>query len=131
MRVVALVLAGLLLVACGQEPALTPSEDPEEDVPAAEPGDREGTEVLEGTLGGDAQLEGGCVWLEAGDGRYEVVYPDGYQVAFDPVRLLGPEGETVAGEGDTLRVEGQVVEDRVSVCQVGTIFHATAVGTGT
>lgn len=131
MRVVALVLVGLLLVACGQEPALTPPEDPEDDVPAAEPGYPERTEMLEGTLGGDAQLEGGCAWLEAEDGRYEVLYPNGYEIAFDPVRLLGPEGETVAEEGDALRVEGQVTKDRMSVCQVGTIFQATAVRTGT
>lgn len=129
MRLVVLVLAGLLLVACGQEPALTPSDD--QDAPAADPDDREGTEVLEGRLGGDAQLEGGCAWLDTEDGRFEVLYPDGYEVAFDPVRLLDPEGQTVAEQGDALRVEGQVTEDRMSVCQVGTIFQATAVRAGT
>lgn len=131
MRLVALVLAGLLIVACGQEPALTPPADPADDEPTAEPDDREGTEMLEGTLGGDAQLEGGCAWLEADDGRYEVLYPDGYQIVFDPVRLLDPDGDTIAEEGDALRVSGQVAADRMSVCQVGTIFEATEVLAGT
>lgn len=131
MRLVTLVLAGLLLVACGQEPALTPPEDQQDDDGAAAPDDPDETAVLEGTLGGDAQLEGGCAWLDADDGRFEVLYPDGYEIAFEPVRLLGPDGDTVAEEGDALRVAGHVAEDRMSVCQVGTIFQATEVLAGT
>lgn len=117
MRLVAAVLAGLLLVACAEDQAA--SEDPG----SGEPRDT----VLEGTLGGDAQLEGGCAWLDAADGRYEVAYPEGYEIAFEPLRLLGPDGDTVAAEGDTVRVDGQVGEDMMSLCQVGTIFQATDV----
>src|SRR3712207_5524437 len=35
---------------------------------------------LVGTFGGDAQLEGGCAWVDGEDGkRYEVIYPNGWQ----------------------------------------------------
>lgn len=128
MRFVALVLAGLLLVACGEEPASAPpSGDVGDD---GQSGAVEEPVTLEGTLGGDAELEGGCAWLDTDEGRFEVMYPAGYQVAFDPLRLLGPDGDTIAGEGEALRVEGTVGDDMVSACQVGTIFQATDVTAG-
>ena len=127
MRFVALVLAGLLLVACGEEPASTPTPG---DAGEDEQTGAEGPVTLEGTLGGDAELEGGCTWLETDDGRFEVMYPEGYEAAFDPLRLLGPDGETIAAEGETVRVEGTVGDDMVSACQVGTIFQATDVTAG-
>lgn len=128
MRFVALVLAGLLLVACGDEPASTPPPGDAGD--DEQTGAAEGPVTLEGTLGGDADLEGGCAWLETDDGRFEVMYPDGYEVAFDPLRLLGPDSETIAADGETVRVEGTVGDDMVSACQVGTIFQATGVTPG-
>jgi hypothetical protein len=108
--------------------AVTGCPAPREDEPLIVP-EEETMEAadLEGTLGGDAALEGGCAWLDAPDGRYEVLWPDGYAVQFDPVRLVGPDGETVAGEGDVVRVRGEVAEDVMSICMVGTIFEATEV----
>ena len=83
---------------------------------------------LVGTLGGDAQLEGGCAWLETdAEGRVEPRWPDGYRVAFDPVRLLGPDGEIVAEAGDTVRVTGMVADDVMTICQVGPVFEVTEV----
>lgn len=127
MRQVALTLMvlGMLLVSCGQDPVAGPP-DGEVDGDTA-PGDAEGGELREGTLGGDASLEGGCAWLDTSDGRLEVLYPEGYEVRFEPLRLLGPDGETIAEEGDTVRVRGRVAEDRMSICQVGTIFQASEV----
>lgn len=119
MRVLTVMLLALLLVACGEDAAVTPPPD--------EP---EPTGMLEGTLSGDAQLEGGCAWLETDDGRYEVLYPTGYEVAFDPLRLLGPDGETVAEEGEAVTVRGTEASDMVSACQVGTLFQASEVLAG-
>jgi hypothetical protein len=82
---------------------------------------------LEGTLGGDAQLEGGCAWLDTGDERYEVVWPDGYRVEFEPLRLVGGDGEAVAEEGDRVRLTGAVDPERMSICMIGPIFVADAV----
>lgn len=126
MRLLLPALAALLLVVgCGQDPAL---EAPVDDTAADQPDERAG-DVLEGTLGGDAQLEGGCAWLDTGGERYEVVYPDGYAVEFGPLRLRGPDGTTIAEEGDRVRVRGHVADERVSVCQVGTLYEASAVVT--
>lgn len=83
---------------------------------------------LVGTLGGDPQLEGGCAWVAADDGEtYEVVYPDGWEVIFDPLQLVDPEGEVRAEEGDRIGLNGEVAEDAASICQIGPIFRATEV----
>ena len=83
---------------------------------------------LTGTFGGDPQLEGGCAWLDADDGeRYEVVYPQGWTIAFDPLALVDPGSNIRAEQGDRIGVNGEVVRDAVSFCQVGPIFRATEV----
>ena len=107
--------------------------------PAADAGDATGTQAsptsaasdtLVGTLGGDPALEGGCVWLDTDTGRVEVVWPDGYTASAEPLELRGPDGEVVAAAGDDVRIEGSRADDRVSVCQVGAIWEATAVDAG-
>lgn len=85
--------------------------------------------TVEGTLGGDPMLEGGCVWLDAGDDRYEVAWPDGYDADTDPVALTGPDGGTVAVEGDQLEVDGAVLTDAMTLCQVGPLLDVTSVAT--
>lgn len=120
----ALALAALLLAGCAQDPTL---EAPMSDSPAQPDASEADADVLEGTLGGDAQLEGGCAWLDTGDERYELVYPDGYEVAFEPLRLRGPDRSTVAEEGVTIRVRGRVADDLMSTCQVGTLYEVSEV----
>lgn len=126
------VLALLLVAGCGSEDDV--ADMPEQVFP--ENGDDERRLVppgdvgsIEGTLGGDAQLEGGCGWVETGSGRYEVVWPEGYRVEFEPVRLLRGD-EVVAEAGDPLTVRGRVDADAMSTCQVGPIFKATSVDVG-
>lgn len=122
---VAVMVLAMLLAACGQDPVAGPV-DGEVDGDGS-PDDAEEEGVLEGTLGGDARLEGGCAWLDTGEGRFDVRYPDGYEIAFEPVRLLGPGGDTVAEEGETVRLRGRAAGDLMTVCQVGTVFEATEV----
>lgn len=86
-------------------------------------------EILTGTLGGDPQLEGGCAWLQAGDTRWEVTYPQGYEVTFHPLQLSGPDG-AVAEEGATVTVVGEPQPDALTVCQVGPVWQATEVRVG-
>lgn len=130
---VTVLLALLGLSACGgeaadepapTEPAATPTEGdsavPEEDAMPEEA-------AIEGTLGGDAQLEGGCAWVDTAGGRYQVLWPTGYEILFDPVRLEGPDGEVVAEEGDTLRVDGRTAPDMMSVCMTGILYQADTV----
>lgn len=125
-----IVLLVVLLAACGgqqaddpamQSPPGTPAEDAE-GAPAPE-------ETLTGTLGGDSQLEGGCAWLDAGDTRWEVTYPEGYEVTFEPLELTGPEG-VIAEEGATVTVVGAPQDDAVTICQVGPVWQATDVRVG-
>jgi hypothetical protein len=117
-----LVLLVVLLAACagGQE------DDPVMQPPTATAPAAGAEESLTGVLGGDATLEGGCAWLTEGATRWEVKYPEGWAVAFDPLTLTGPDGQT-AGEGDTVTVTGAPVEDAVTVCQVGPVWGATGV----
>jgi hypothetical protein len=84
---------------------------------------------LTGTLGGDAALEGGCAWLDDGSQRWEIQYPPGYTVAFDPLTVTAPDG-TVASDGDTITVAGKRVDDVVTICQVGPVWAATSVELG-
>lgn len=114
-------LAGLLLlVSCA-------SADGGAAAPTDIPTQPAGTEIS-GVLGGDAQLEGGCAWVETDDGtRYEVIYPEGYTVETDPLRLVGPDGGVVAEDGDRLELPGEVAEDMASICQIGPLWRADSV----
>ncbi len=92
--------------------------------PASLPGD------LTGTLG-LAEIETGCPYLESADGtRYEVMYPDGWELQRSPLQLVAPDGTTVARAGDEVTVRGSVADDMASVCQIGPVFRATDVVVG-
>lgn len=129
-RTAPLMLGLLLLVAsCGGsgDPTVD-GRSPAGSEPTAGSTTGGGEADLVGTLGGDAQLEGGCAWLESeAEGRVEPRWPEGYRIAFDPVRLLGPDGEVVAEAGDTVRVNGAVADDVMTICQIGPVFDVTEV----
>jgi hypothetical protein len=121
------VLLVVVLAACagrqGDDPVI---QSPPPDEPTAAPADGD---TLTGTLGGDAQLEGGCAWIDDGDTRWEVLYPEGYTVTFDPLTLVGPDGP-MAEEGATVTVTGAEQSDMVTICQVGPVWQATDVRAG-
>ncbi|HVM19055.1 MAG TPA: hypothetical protein VM307_03755 [Egibacteraceae bacterium] len=120
MRLTAMVL--LLLVACGGQPAVEPTAPGPDEPPATDAGEA----ALRGTFGGDARLEGGCSWVDDGSQRWEVLWPEGYEVTFDPLTLTTPDGQTVA-EGDGVVVEGAEETEMMTVCQVGPVWQATGV----
>jgi hypothetical protein len=93
-----------------------------------EPTNPQATHTLSGTLGGSASLEGGCAWLETEQDRIQVRYPEGYRVAFDPLRLLGPDGAVVAREGEQVTITGSPAQALLTVCQVGELWQADEVG---
>lgn len=149
MRMLLAALAALLVLAgCGaddavdditiddpvDEPDITesPTPDPDDDPITEEPErDRDVSEAtmdITGTFTGDESLEGGCAWVEVRDGeRYEVIWPEGYTVEWGPLRLIGPDGDEVAGDGDEVTLQGDIARDMASFCMVGTMFEATAV----
>lgn len=119
-RSVLLVISMIVLAGCG------PGDDTAG--PGEEPDTGEDRADLSGALGGDAQLEGGCAWLERVENgfpseverdRIEPLWPEGYTVEFGPVRLVGPDGEVVAREGEVVHVNGEVDTDIMTICQVG------------
>lgn len=123
-----MIVTGLLVVALtacgggGGEPAPNLGTEP--------PGGSEGASVegdsITGTFGGDAELEGGCAWVDDGKTRWSVQYPDEYQVSFDPLKLTGPDGIEVS-EGDTITVTGSSRSDIVTTCQTGPVWAASSV----
>jgi hypothetical protein len=85
-----------------------------------------GAVTYAGVLASDA-IEGGCAYLQAPSGRkYEVLYPDGWDLRKAPLELIAPDGRVVARAGDEVTVRGAEA-DMVSVCQIGPIIQATEV----
>ena len=79
-----------------------------------------------GVLGFSA-IEGGCAFIDDGAGtRYEVVYPEGWTLDRRRAELRAEDGRVVR-VGGTLTIRGAIATDRVSICQIGPIFVATAV----
>jgi hypothetical protein len=120
----------------GQPPAPQPVESPSasDAAPSApatgDPAASEGAPAgsrLTGVLGGDAELEGGCVWLDTDQGRIEPQWPEGYSTTTDPVALLDPDGEPIAQEGDRVTVTGSPAPDLATICQVGEVWNLTRV----
>lgn len=104
-------------------PSLVPASD--QPSPVGTPG--QGDQRLTGTLGADS-IEGGCGYLETPDGtRYQVSYPDGWELSLSPLELRDPDGNVVAGPGDEVTVTGEVATDMASICQIGPIFRAASV----
>ncbi len=98
--------------------------------PSAQPTSVLAEHFLSGRLGGDAKLEGGCVWLDgvgsrAGEApsRYLPLWPEGYHVKFDPVRLYDPQDRLVAEEGDVVTVQGRERSDLYTTCNLGTVYE--------
>jgi hypothetical protein len=108
------------------EPGSTPSFRLSTPKPSAPPS--LGGIELTGTLGFD-DIEGGCAYLESNGTRYQVIYPDGWQLHRSPLQLISPAGDVVAGPGDPVTVRGDEAGDMASICQIGPIFRATEVVT--
>ena len=143
-RLIGPLLIGLILAACagtgaGDEspssPA-SPSQGASDPAPSLVPASEqpspvgtpaEGDQRITGTLGADS-IEGGCGYLQAPDGtRYQVSYPDGWELSLSPLELRDPDGTVFAGAGDEVTVTGEVATDMASICQIGPIFRAVTV----
>lgn len=123
-----LIAGAALLGGCGeQDPTVAAPVNPTSQATVAAP---TSASSITGTLGGDAELEGGCAWISTPTERFEVLYPPGYSVQFEPLLLVGADGEVVAEEGDTLTIEGSRETGSASICQVGPIWRATTVVAG-
>ena len=69
-----------------------------------------------------------CVWLQDDTGhRTEVIFFDGWDYVFDPLRLVDTSGNVVAREGDWIRVTGPADRLGASVCSPGPPLPADTV----
>ncbi len=121
--VTALLLAAL--TGCGEgggEPAANVATQP----PAGSEAAPAGRDTITGTFDGDAQLEGGCAWVDDGTTRWNVAYPEGYELTLDPPTLRGPDGLEVKA-GDTITVTGTEQTDAMTTCQIGPVWQAALV----
>lgn len=124
------IVLALLVTACAAGPGDPTRSTPDPaSAPAPTAPPSAGGDSITGALGGDAALEGGCAWLDDGSTRWQVAWPEGYRVAFDPLTLHGPDG-VVARDGDTLTVTGAEQRDVMTTCQVGPVWAATTVTAG-
>ena len=130
-RIVVLGFAIVWISACSSGGSSTPPADDEFTLPSGSGGGNKvspgvGARSVTGLLSFD-DIEGGCAFIQTPEGtKFEVLYPQGWQLDRAAAVLRGPSGEVVHA-GDPLTVKGSVATDRSSICQVGPIFQATAV----
>jgi hypothetical protein len=84
--------------------------------------------TITGTFAAEARGDAGCAWLETSEGeRIEVTYPDGWQIALDPVALYDDQGQLRASAGGRLTIDGYFPDVGDSVCHPQLMFVATKV----
>lgn len=93
------------------------------------PSGSEAADRFFGTLGGDASLEGGCLWLEVGEERYELRLPEGYDVDTENLTIVTPDGDALSS-GTQLEVTGSVLQDVATICQVGPVIDVSSLEMG-
>lgn len=110
--------------ASGSAPSARPTLVLQTPAPTKVPG---GSTRYSGILSFDA-IEGGCVYLQAADGRrLEVIYPEGWTIVKAPLALIRPDGSVHARSGDAVSVLGTEASDMASICQIGPIIRANEV----
>ena len=73
-------------------------------------------------------IEGGCVYLQATGGRkLQVLYPEGWSIRKDPLKLIAPDVSVHSRGGDLITIRGSEATDMTSICQIGPIIQATEV----
>ena len=113
-------------VSTATPPAVSPSASLELESPKSPPGT---DQTYTGVLRSDA-IEGGCVYLQAADGRkYEIIAPTGWEIQKAPAAVVDPSGQVVARAGEVITVNGHEA-DMMSICQVGPIIQATEIAAG-
>jgi hypothetical protein len=100
---IALFFLALAATGCNGESSTATEESEVGELPTSDL--RSGMDALyEGRLAGND--ESGCVWLVGSDGRLTVIWPQGFSVRWEPLRVYRPDGELLARKGDVARMGG-------------------------
>ena len=134
LRLLSLPLAfGFAIAACSTSGGSTPSSAPPSAPLVARPSvsltSKPGgvTADFSGILSMD-EIEGGCAYLQAADGRkLQVIYPDGWELKKTPLELVAPDGSVHSKSGDLVAVKGSEATDIATICQIGPVIRATEV----
>ena len=121
------------IVACSASGGTTPSSAPPSAPLVARPS--VSLKPDSGAIGADYsgilsmdEIEGGCTYLQADDGRkLQVIYPEGWELRKSPLALIAPDGSVHSKGGDRVSVNGSVANDIVTICQIGPVIRATEV----
>jgi hypothetical protein len=85
--------------------------------------------LLAGVLDGDAQQ--GCLWVTSRvngvAARSRFTLPPSHRIAFNPARVIGPDGDVVATAGDYVELTGGATTDEPARCDTERLFEADAV----
>ncbi|MFL5713232.1 MAG: hypothetical protein ACJ769_01085 [Chloroflexota bacterium] len=74
------------------------------------------------------EIEGGCTYLQADDGRkLQVIYPAGWELRKSPLELIAPDGSVHSKGGDRVSVNGSEAHDIATICQIGPVIQASEV----
>lgn len=73
------------------------------------------------------------MWIEDDGTPVPILWPEGFTARFDPVELIGPDGEVVAREGDVVRGSGGSHPVEMEQCDMGKdrAFRLNEVGVAT
>jgi len=122
------IAVGLLLgtvAACGTGRGGTTASAQPYPVPTSSwaPGDLSLRALARGTLEGGVVRGAYCVWLATNGGQSPIVWPAGYHVRRNPLKLLNSQGAVVASGGDSITVEGGAAPaDPGRACMLGRHF---------
>ena len=88
-----------------------------------------------GRLGGELRAGAACLWLTQDSGRMALLWPFGFSALADPLRIIGPDGQTLATVGDDIELGGGsppvdfIPTAAQDPCGVGALFDVSVVGT--
>jgi hypothetical protein len=100
---ISLVFIALSTTGCDRASSTAPRESEEGELPTSRL-DSGMDALYAGRLAGDEQ--NGCVWLVGSDGRLTVIWPQGFSVRWEPLRVYRPHGELLARKGDLIQMGG-------------------------
>jgi hypothetical protein len=131
----------------GDTPAPSPLQSPDASPPTGSsptnelavattaPGAPGSDALASGRLGGERRDGLVCWWLSQGSFRMALLWPFGFSAVDNPLRIIGPDGQSLAAVGDDVELGGgappvdYVPTPAQDPCDVGHLYGVSVVGT--